>query len=51
MSVDVMAVDSNPVVWAVNCTLCKTIVSESTSDAERIEELRVEHLESHGIEE
>jgi len=47
MSVDVMAVDFNPVVWVVNCTLCKKIVSESTSDDELIEKLRLEHLKLH----
>jgi hypothetical protein len=43
----VVAVDSDPAIWAVNCELCDDIVSIETQDEDVVDNLLLGHIESH----
>lgn len=49
MSVDVVAVDVDPTVWAIECTICGGYVGESTTNDEVIDRKYEEHCALHGL--
>lgn len=51
MSIDIVAIDVDPVVWAVQCGICDGYVSEGTQDDDLADELYRAHCASHGVSE
>jgi hypothetical protein len=52
MPIDIVAVDANPVVWAVFCEECNAYIGERTIDGAMADKVALKHLkEVHPIEE
>jgi len=49
MSVDVVAVDLDPIRWAVYCELCSSYVSEPTEHEWLADALYESHCDFHGL--
>jgi hypothetical protein len=49
MSINVVAVDVDPIIWAVQCDLCNRYVSDSTEDGDLADELYRAHCKVHGL--
>jgi len=49
MSVEVVAIDFDPTIWALNCELCKTFIGKPTQDEELIDQMYEEHCALHGL--
>lgn len=49
MSIDVVALDVNPVIWALFCNLCNSYIGESTHDDKLIDRMYEEHCALHGL--
>ena len=49
MSVEVVAVDFDPTVWAVYCEICDGYIGEPTTDDADIDALYEEHCALHGL--
>ena len=49
MSIDVVALEVNPVVWGLFCDLCSSYIGEPTQDDELIDQMYEEHCALHGI--
>jgi len=49
MSVDVVAIDFNPTIWAVFCELCTSYIGEPTQNDELVDRMYEEHCALHGL--
>jgi ribosomal protein S27E len=49
MSIDIVAVDFEPITWAVRCDICDQIVTEPTTDETLVDSQEVEHRQLHGL--
>lgn len=49
MSVDVVAVDFNPTLWAVHCEICDKYIGEPTTDDDLVDRMYEEHCALHGL--
>ena len=45
--IDIVAVDTGPVVWVVQCEICDDIVSEETTDGNLADQYEFEHRKLH----
>lgn len=45
--VDIVAVDTNPVKYNVECLICDSLISDDTEDGESLEQIAKDHLLSH----
>jgi hypothetical protein len=43
----IVAVDVNPVFWAVDCEICEGLVTEGTINAEEVYRVELSHKASH----
>ena len=49
MSVDIKAVDSNPMTWVVWCDICDKAVTEPTTNDELLDAQELEHSKTHNL--
>jgi hypothetical protein len=49
MSVEVVAIDFDPTIWAVHCDICKSDIGEPTQDEELVDQMYEEHCALHGL--
>lgn len=47
MALDVVAVDFNPIMWVVWCSICDAPLNEPTSDSDLIDALEMDAEKNH----